>query len=1019
MKKFLKFTGLALLLLMSAAFLIPIFFKGKMLSLVKEEINKNLVAKVDFKDLDLSFFRHFPKLSIALEGVSVTGIDTFKGDTLLSASMLDASVNIMSIISGKEMKIYGVYLQTPRIHALVNKEGKANWEITKEDTSAVAAGKPSAFQIKLEKYAISDGYVYYRDESSNLYAEITGLDHEGKGDFTQDNFLLSTKTKAGTANFSYENVPYLVDAQTGIEADFDIDNKKSRYSFKKAAIVVNELKLLGDGFIQLDNDSTYTMDIAFDAPSNEFRHILSLVPAVYKTDFAKLKTSGTAAFKGFVKGTYSPQQIPAYKVDLAIKDGFFQYPDLPQPVKNIQVAAQISNPDGVIDHTVVDVTKGHLEMGTQPFDFRVLFKNPETIKYVDAMVKGRLNLDDISKFIKLDNNTKLSGVVWADAFAKGNMTVLEEQKGPFVAGGFLDIKNLYYASKDFPQPVQNGNFKIQFENNGGVADATTINVSSGHIELGKDPFDFSLMLSHPTSSIDFNGTAKGRFTLDNVQQFVTLEPGTTLKGLLSADLSFSGSKADIDQKKYEKIQTAGIVNLANVSYTSKDYPGGVKISAAEAKFNPQNITLNKFTGSFQNTGLTATGVLNNMIAYVLHNEELSGTLNVTADKINLNDWMGTDTTTTVTSTSSSDPFLVPSNMNLAINAKAGMVQYDKVNYNNVRGSLLVKNESVYLQNVQTEALDGSIGFDGSYSTKSNKAKPDISLNYSIKNVDVQKAFYAYNTIQKLMPLGKFLAGKINSQFAMTGKLNRDLFPDMSSLTGNGNFLLIEGVLKKFQPLDKLANTLSVAELKDITLKDIKSYFEFANGKVLVKPFTVKIKDIDMLVGGMHGIDQSIDYIIGMKLPRKYLGNAGNSLINNMVTQTANKGINVTVSDIINLNVKMGGSITNPTVKTDLKETAVDVTKELKQQAAVFVQQKVDSTKQTLKDSLAIVKKQVINDVKTEIGKQILGTKDSTNKGTSLESTKEKATETFKNTFNGLLKKKKPATDTTKTSSNAN
>jgi len=76
---------------------------------------------------------------------------------------------------------------------------------------------------------------------------------------------------------------------------------------------------------------------------------------------------------------------------------------------------------------------------------------------------------------------------------------------------------------------------------------------------------------------------------------------------------------------------------------------------------------------------------------------------------------------------------------------------------------------------------------------------------------------------------------------------------------------------------------------------------------------------------------------------------------------------------------------------------------------------VDSTKQTLKDSLAVVKKQVLNDAKTEITKQIFGTKDSTGKNTSLDSSKKKATETLKNTFGNLLKKKKASqTDSTST-----
>ena len=218
MKKVLKYTGIGLLALLALAFFLPILFKGKIIKIVKAEINKNIEAKVDFRDVSLSLFRHFPKLSIGLETISVVGVKEFEKDTLLSAVRMDASVNLMGLFSGKNMKVYGVYLESPRIHALVNKKGKANWEITREDTAVAPAGEPSAFQVKLEKYAIKNGYVYYRDESSNMSAEIEGLDHEGSGDFTQDLFTLSTETKAAAANFTYTGIPYLIDAETGIGA---------------------------------------------------------------------------------------------------------------------------------------------------------------------------------------------------------------------------------------------------------------------------------------------------------------------------------------------------------------------------------------------------------------------------------------------------------------------------------------------------------------------------------------------------------------------------------------------------------------------------------------------------------------------------------------------------------------------------------------------------------------------------------------------------------------------------------
>ena len=78
----------------------------------------------------------------------------------------------------------------------------------------------------------------------------------------------------------------------------------------------------------------------------------------------------------------------------------------------------------------------------------------------------------------------------------------------------------------------------------------------------------------------------------------------------------------------------------------------------------------------------------------------------------------------------------------------------------------------------------------------------------------------------------------------------------------------------------------------------------------------------------------------------------------------------------------------------------------------FAQEKVDAEKQKIKDSVTVVKNQVLNDVKDDVKNKLLGNKDSTQKAGNLDSTKNKAEQTLKNTLDGMFKKKKkPVADT--------
>ena len=1021
LKKILKISGITLLALLVILFVAPFIFKGKIIKIVKQEINKSINAKVDFADLDLSFFRRFPRVSVALEGLQVVGIDEFAKDTLVSAREIDVAVNLFSVISGDEMKVYAVNVNEPRVHALVNKDGKANWDIAKttgeEDT---AASETSSFKMNLQKYAIKNGYVYYEDATTGMSSEIVNLNHEGSGDFTADEFTLQTDTRADAVTFVYGGIPYLNKTKTSIDADIQINTTEGKYSWQTDEIALNDLKISTAGLFHMVNDSVYNMDITFKAPSTDFKSILSLIPAIYQKDFEKIKTGGKAIFDGFVKGTMSNSQIPSYAINLEIEEGFFQYPDLPKQVKNINIVAHVNNPDGVTDNTVVDISKGHIEFGDDPFDFTVLFKKPLTDQYIDAKAKGKLDLGGITQMVPLEAGTKLSGTVSADVQANGNLSVVMEQKpGPFSAAGSIDINNLYYASKSFPQPIQNTSAKINISAptvSTSVPDDLVVQVPAAHIEVGKDVVDLSLLLKTLASDPYFDGNAKGSFNLANVSQFYTFEPGTSLAGLLNANVSFKGKKSMIDNSRYDAIQTAGTVNVSDISYKSNDYPDGVNLKSTQLTFNPKNVSVSNVVGSFMGTDFSANGSFDNLIGYALKDEPLAGTLNVSAGRVDLNKLMGTtgtEASADTTSAAASEPFVVPANIALMLNAKANNVIYDKVEYKNVEGTLVLKDETVSLKNVKMEALGGTIALSGSYSTKDSKKKPAISLGYDLKNLDVQKTFYAFNTVQKLMPIGKFIAGNLNSNLTMSGRLGEDMMPDFGTLTGEGALFLIDGFLSKFAPLEKMASTLNIETLQAISLKDIKTHFEFANGKVLIKkPFTVKVKDIEMEIGGMHGLDQSIDYIVNLKVPREKLGTQANELVNNLASQASSKGIPVNVGETVNLRVNLGGTITNPTVKTDLANMAGSLTDQLKDQAKSFVEEKkaaadsaVAVAKQAAKDTLQSIKKDLAEQAKEELAKRLSGEKDTTEK----KDTKKEVEDKAKGLLKGILNKK----DTTK------
>ena len=170
----------------------------------------------------------------------------------------------------------------------------------------------------------------------------------------------------------------------------------------------------------------------------------------------------------------------------------------------------------------------------------------------------------------------------------------------------------------------------------------------------------------------------------------------------------------------------------------------------------------------------------------------------------------------------------------------------------------------------------------------------------------------------------------------------------------------------------------------------------------------------MEIGGLHGFDQSIDYSITMKVPRKYLGNAGNNLVNGLVTSAASKGIPVKLGEIVDLNVKMGGNINNPSLKIDLQKVAGDAMNDLKEQAKDFAKEKIDTIKSKITDTLTVIKDKVKENVKDKLKETLFG-KDTTKTKPAADTTTKKSTGTeVKNKLKDLFgRPKKTATDTLK------
>ena len=162
----------------------------------------------------------------------------------------------------------------------------------------------------------------------------------------------------------------------------------------------------------------------------------------------------------------------------------------------------------------------------------------------------------------------------------------------------------------------------------------------------------------------------------------------------------------------------------------------------------------------------------------------------------------------------------------------------------------------------------------------------------------------------------------------------------------------------------------------------------------------------MEIGGTHGFDQSLDYAIHMKVPRSMLGTKGNEVINSLAAKVSDKGVPVKLGETVNVNVKMLGTISDPQINLDLKESATKLADELKEQATDFAKTKIDSSKQVVKDTLQSLRKQAVSEVSSRLKDQLFGKKDTTTTDSS-KNKPENAADRLKESGKGLIENLNP------------
>ena len=591
--KTLKYTVISIVTILALLFIIPTLFPKTVSEQIKRWANESITSELNFSKARLTFFSHFPTLTLSLKNVSLTGSAPFVKDTLLAAEEVALGIDLSSIFK-EQIKIDRVYVSDGSIKVLVNEAGQPNYNIYKSTDSTTSSSDSSTAALKLERIEISRTALVYKDASIPFELAVKKLDYVGKGDLSAAIFDLTSNIIMTGTTLSYDSEPYLQDKDLKAKLLTQINTNSLALHFNRNDLSINKLPLAFVGKFEFLRNGYY-LDFSLRTPTTDFANLFSALPPKFVKWVEKRSVTGNLKMEASLKGAYIAEEnlAPTLAFDMTVKDGSLAGKNTNAKAKNFLFDFHAKLPNLNTDSLTVDMDTLSLSVADK-YIRGGLHITGLNEPYVRGQLQGLLDLEKLSSLFLDKEQMSLKGTYEFKFLADGQYKTGQNPhsfRPDTIVTSFpvfsyqSSLKNGYFKYGSLPVAVE----EISFNVNAGCSDGLYNNINAkieninavalsnfikGHVHInGLKNFPVEAALS-------------SKINLSDIARIIPLE-GYSLNGLLDLDIN---SKGNYNQSKGLFPVTKALIKVNNGIIKTPHYPTPLKDIIVDAEVTSTNGT---------------------------------------------------------------------------------------------------------------------------------------------------------------------------------------------------------------------------------------------------------------------------------------------------------------------------------------------------------------------------------------------------------------------------------------------
>ena len=330
------------------------------------------------------------------------------------------------------------------------------------------------------------------------------------------------------------------------------------------------------------------------------------------------------------------------------------------------------------------------------------------------------------------------------------------------------------------------------------------------------------------------------------------------------------------------------VNLKEGELEMKErLPEPVFVPSIEFDYSNREMTIENSRVELGNSDLNLEGHVRHIGKWFRHEQNLEGELNIVSNHCDVNqlmEWFSADKGSEEDSAQvvapkqqaatdsvkpETEPFLVPTDVNLALNTHIKEVQVFNQIAKDLRGGIYLNDGTLILDEVGFVCRAAKLQLTAMYRTP-RRNHLYMGLDYHMLDVDIDELMSMIPNLEQMVPMLSSFKGAAQFHLAVETYLNSQYQPKMSTLRGAASLTGKDLVVLDGETFDKISKLLLFNKKTENKIDSINAEMTVYKNEIDIYPLCVNMDNYMVALGGRHNTNMTFDYDINVLSPI-YLG----------------------------------------------------------------------------------------------------------------------------------------------------